>query len=145
MSPDNDLGAELLKQNGGPGGPQHGSHEAMVQQVVAQSRRRVRLWGWAAAILWAIVGVHLFVLRVATLFVAYFIVPMRLNEGRGYPNTFWLASNIAAMIWPMLLCAAALSTMKFILVSRRATLRQIQAELACISAQVKRLVESAKA
>jgi len=144
MNPGNNLGAELLKQDGGPGGPSPGDAEAVVQQAIAQARRRVRAWGWAAVILWIFVGVHFFVLRAAIIFVRYFNYPTRLQEGRGYPDTFWVTSNIASLLWPVFLCAAALCTMQFIFVSRQATLRQIQAELADISAEIKRLAETRK-
>jgi hypothetical protein len=55
---------------------------------------------------------------------------------------FALLANLvrAALGWPVLLFAAAASTTAFTLTSRRATLRQIQASLAEIGAEMRRLV-----
>jgi hypothetical protein len=144
MAADKELGSELLKQDSGAGGPQAGSHKALVEEIARHERGRVRGWGWAAVILWLIVGAGLLLVRAATLFVDYFILPLWREGGGGYPNTFFITSHIALLIWPIVLCAAALCTVKFILVSRQATLRQIQAELAGISAEVQRLVAAEK-
>jgi hypothetical protein len=116
----------------------------LVQRTIAQERRRVRGWGWAAVILWLIVGAHSILTRLATLLVMGGILPQRLHEGLGYANAFAMVSGILSLTWPMLLCAAALCTVKFILVSRQATLRQIRAELAAISEEVRRLGGNAK-
>jgi len=144
MAADKELGSELLKQDNGAGGPPTGSHQALVEEIARHERGRVRGWGWAAVILWLVAGIELIVWRAAGGFVTFFIVPQRLREGLGYPNTFAIVAYFDSLIWPIVLCAAALCTVKFILVSRQATLRQIQAELAGISAEVQRLVTAEK-
>lgn len=144
MAADKELGSELLKQDNGAGGPPTGPHQTLVAEIARHERGRVRAWGWAAVILWLIVGAGLLLVRAAALFVDYFILPLWRQGGGGYPGTFLITSHIALLIWPIILCAAALCTVKFILVSRQATLRQIQAELAGISAEVQRLVTAEK-
>jgi hypothetical protein len=142
MTRNDELGWELLKQNGAAGGGQAGAPEAMVRSIVDRERRRIRRWGWAAAILWIFIGVHMLIERVAVLFVAIYILPLRLQEGLGPPGSFCLTVSIVEILWPLLLCAAALCTMKFILVSRQATLRQIQGELAEISRQMQAMTKA---
>jgi hypothetical protein len=142
MTRNDELGRELLKQNDAAGGGQAVAPEAMVRSIVDRERRRIRRWGWAAAILWIFIGVHMLIERLAVLFVTIYIYPARLQEGRGFPNTFGLTVFIVEILWPLLLCAAALCTMKFILVSRQATLRQIQGELAEISRQMQALTKA---
>lgn len=139
MDPHNDLGEELLKQDGASGGRQPGSREAMVRQVIAQSRQQVHRWGWLTVGLWIALAAEAVFMRSVAMVYAIFIFPRRLMEGQGYSNTLFNLSHLSAVIWPVILCAAALCTVKFIVVSRQATLRQIQAELVSISEQIRTL------
>jgi signal transduction histidine kinase len=140
MPDDKKLRNELLRQNGGATLP--------VDQIVRRERRRVRLWAVATAALWIVAVVYLFGL----VWVYAVLIHPVINEffTGEYTNPDAAAAMkprmmvvakllLASLYWPALLFLAAACTLFFTLASRRATLRQIQASLAEISAQLQAL------
>jgi hypothetical protein len=83
-------------------------------------------------------GVEAFLGRGAGFIYSVFIPPNR-AQGEGVSNTLAFILQVTSVVWPVVMGAAALCTVKFILASRQATLRQIQAELAEIAEHVRAL------
>ncbi len=137
MTGDAEVGEGLLKQNG-KGVPPSGKGAPAIQAMMERERRRVRVWEWLTIGLWVALGVEAFLGRGVGFIYSVFILPHR-AQGEGVPNTLAFILQVTSVVWPVLMCAAALCTVKFILASRQATLRQIQAELAEISEYVRGL------
>lgn len=144
MTTDSKLGDELLKQNGeATASPT----SASVERVMRRERWRVRRWAIATAALWIITAAYLLgMLLVYAVFLhprvhEHFTSAPDLAE-RGEPGMMGMLVLLKASLWwPALLFAAAVCTTLFTLASRRATLRQIQASLAEISAQLHELAK----
>ncbi len=141
MTRESDVGKELLRQDA----PAPGTGKDIVDRTVRRERGRLRLWAAATVALWVAVAGYCVLSTYLFLMFFYPILADRaLSQGAHGKNRevvaaladYLLISNI---IWPTLLLAAALLTVAFILKSRRATLRQIQAELAGISDQIRTL------
>jgi hypothetical protein len=142
--PDNELGKALLNLGTQP--PTATSDpKRMSDQVIERDRGRIRLLVGAATLLWVLAAAG-----VAWLIFLYFVIVVpRLNAYAAHrvdlQNDWseWIrAFNSCAEI--LLACIAALllaaiSTVLLILASRRATLRQIKADLAVISNQLRGL------
>ncbi|MCX5672913.1 MAG: hypothetical protein NTU94_16480 [Planctomycetota bacterium] len=138
MTGDAEVGRGLLKQNG-KGVPPSGKGAPAVQAMMEQERRRVRLWEGLTIGLWVALGVEAFLGRGVGFIYSVFILPHRVAQGEGVSNTLAFILQVTSVVWPVVMCAAALCTVKFILASRQATLRQIQAELAEISEHIRAL------
>jgi hypothetical protein len=115
--------------------------------IIRRERWRVRLWATATIGLWIATAFYLFGLL---WFYAMMIHPV-INEffttdyvdpSAMKPRMAVIAKLLlAALYWPALLVLAGTCTLFFTLASRRATLRQIQAHLADISAQLRELAQ----
>ncbi len=145
MTDQKTLADELLKQNGAA---ERTFATPDVERIVRRERWRVRLWATATAALWIIAVVYLFGL----VWVYAVLIHPVINEffTGEYTNPDAAAAMkprmvvvakllLASLYWPALLFLAAACTLFFTLASRRATLRQIQASLAEISAQLRQL------
>ena len=140
MTAERNLGEELLRQNGaGVAAPPL----PPLDRIMHRERRRVRRWAIAAGTAWVIAVGYLFGL---IYFYLVFIHPV-LHEYFTSPHVDPEAMKPrmrtviyllqAVLYWPILLFVAAACTVFFTLATRRATLRQIQASLAEISAELK--------
>lgn len=143
MSEDNNLGEALLKQAAGatPAPDPRKTAEA----VSRRQGRRLRLWTGLAIFLWTLAGGYC-VLNAWVLLTFFYpkladwlMHPPEAGHGGaageflGFLAEYLLYSNI---VWPVLLVAAAWATILFVVKSRQATLRQIQATLDDISRQL---------
>jgi hypothetical protein len=119
----------------------------VAEAVMRRQRRWVWAWAIATAALWAITALYLLVLVGIYLVLVHPAVNELLTGGELGPvaqqeiNTLIVNTVKALFLWPVALTAAAICTILFTLASRRATLRQIQASLAEISAQLKQMAE----
>jgi hypothetical protein len=136
MAVDRNLGEALLRQD--RAGPQ-----PALEQILQCERRRVRRWAIATGALWVITVGYLFSLIyfyatfLHPVFNEYFTTPDA-NPEAMKPRMRVVIYLLQAMLyWPILLFLAAACTVFFTLATRRATLRQIQASLAEISAELK--------
>lgn len=146
MNGTENLRSGLLRQDGGvaaaPG----------LDRMMRRKWWEVRVWAVAADVLWLAAAAYLLVL----LFVYTMKIHPVIHEffagdymspdvaGALQPRMFVIARLLlAALYWPALLALAAVCTVLFTLASRRATLRQIQAHLADISAQLRALATPA--
>jgi hypothetical protein len=115
--------------------------------IIRRERRRVRCWAAATVGLWIATAVYLFGLL---WFYAIMIHPV-INEFFTTDNVDPSAMKprmeiiakllLAALYWPALLVLAGTCTLFFTPASRRATLRQIQAQLADISGQLREMIQ----
>jgi hypothetical protein len=139
-----DVGEELLRQAAGAKPPP--DPLATVEAVSRRQRRRLGLWAGLTVFLWILTGGYC--IAIVVMFLTYI-----------FPRILWLVENPSAatqtmsngeffcvmayyllysiILWQVLLVAAAGMTVVFILKSRQATLRQIQASLNEISRQIK--------
>jgi hypothetical protein len=114
----------------------------MVRNIVQRDRRRIRLLAGVSAVFW--IAATAGIVWLATMY--FFMVEPRLNayaEGRAQVESDWKewarAGDIAAR--SLLVCLAsmllaAISTVVLILLSRHATLRQINASLSELTERV---------
>ncbi|MCX5677424.1 MAG: hypothetical protein NTX87_20785 [Planctomycetota bacterium] len=143
MTSDRDVGEELLKQAAGAKSPS--DPLKTVEAVSRRQHRRLRLWAGLTISLWVLAGGYCVanVLLFLTFFfpkLAGFIADPS-KAGRGASDLeffhilayYLLYSNVLGQV---LLVAAAGMTVVFVLKSRQATLRQIQASLDEISRQI---------
>ena len=115
--------------------------------IIRRERRRVRCWAIATVGLWVVTALYLFGLL---WFYAMIIHPVihefftteDVDPGAMKPRMEIIAKLLLAMLyWPALLVLAGTCTLFFTLASRRATLRQIQAQLADISTQLREMAQ----
>jgi hypothetical protein len=117
----------------------------MAESIARRGRRRVRFWAAAAGGLWVVTAAYLLIL--VFLYLLFLNPPVhalltgcelgeQARENFAAAIIDWLR---ALLWWPATLVVAAAGTIWFTLASRRATLRQIQAGLADISAQLERM------
>lgn len=146
MNGTENLRSELLRQSGG------GTAAPGLDHILRRERWKVRAWAVAAAVLWIAAAAYLLVLLwVYTMMIhpvihEFFTGDYTRPDAAGalQPRMFVIARLLlAALYWPALLALAAVCTVLFTLASRRATLRQIQAHLADISAQLRALATQA--
>ena len=140
MTGHENLSGELLKQNGGAGAMPD------VDRIMRRERWRVRAWAAATVVAWLLTAFYLFglvgfyVTFIHPVMHEYFTSTQPVSPGVIEPRMRVIILLLKALLyWPLALTAAAACTTGFILASRRATLRQIQASLAEISAQVRQL------
>jgi hypothetical protein len=120
----------------------------LTQKILARDQRRVRMLAWLTTVLWVLA-----VAGICFLIWGYYmqVVP-RLNAyaaGRAHLEKDWEAWEFAFTLVAQILLAcvlvlllAGISTILLVLASRRATLRQINANLVEISEQLKQLRQS---
>ena len=134
---ESELGKALVHRDGSP------AARPLTEQVLARDRRRVRLLAGLATLFWVLTAAGVvafcpFYLRnVAPRLRAYHAGRAQLqNDWEAWATVGeWAAYLTLACVVCLLL--AAVCTVWLVLVSRRATLRQINAGLAEISAQLK--------
>jgi hypothetical protein len=138
---DERLGEQLLRQND----KVPATVPTIVDEITRRERRRVRVWAIASGALWVLAAAYLlgllwfYVCFLHPVFHEYF-TSGEINPDVIKPRMTLVITLLKALLWwPGLLFLAAASTTLFTLASRRATLRQIQASLAEISAQLKGL------
>jgi len=143
MTRDRDVGEELLKQAAGAKPPP--DPQTTVEAVSRRQRRRLGLWAGLTISLWILAGGYCVanVLVFLTFFypkLAWFIEdPSEAGRGASAREFFHILAYYllySNVLWPVLLVAAAGMTVVFVLKSRQATLRQIQATLDEISRQI---------
>jgi hypothetical protein len=117
----------------------------VAESIVRRERWRLRLWAAVTASLWVVTASYLLILVFTYML---FIHPNTNELLTGYELSDQARQDYAAAVidalwallwWPITLVVAAAGTIWFTLASRRATLRQIQASLAEISEQLKRM------
>jgi hypothetical protein len=140
MAGHEDLSGELLKQNGGTGAMPD------VDRIMRHERWRVRCWAAATIVAWLLAAFYLFgplwfyAMKIHPVMNEYFTSTQPVSPGAMEPRMRIVILLLNLLLyWPLTLTVAAACTTGFILASRRATLRQIQASLAEISAQVRQL------
>lgn len=146
MSNESELSAALLDCDG-PAGP---DRRQIVGRILERDRMRVRFLAWAAAILWSLAAGGVVV--IVWCFLRYLEPKLWLHantqetEGMKGIVGYWVmlgsatAWSIGTLAATML--AAAIATVSLVFASRRATLRQVNAQLAEISAQLQHLRQS---
>lgn len=142
MATQDEMGNELLKQNGNESAT---TASVDVERIILRERKRVRWWAIATAGLWIITAALFFAIcYVYMVFVNPLVVELLTasNENWGQLRSATFYGLSALLVWPILLFLSAACTTGFILASRRATLRQIQADLARITEQLKALAEN---
>ena len=117
--------------------------------VTQRERRRVGYWAAATGALWAVTTAYLLVL--VFLYLLFLNPPLHaLLTGSEFSEQ--ARADLAAAIidwfrallwWPVTLVVAAAGTIWFTLAARRATLRQVRAGLAEVSAQLARMTAGA--
>jgi len=143
MTSDRDVGEELLRRAAGAKPPP--DPVTTVEAVSRRQRRRVRLWAALTVALWILAAGYS---AANVLVYLIFFYPKLASliqdpsaDGRGTAAReflhiqayYLLYSNV---LWPVLLVAAAGMTVLFVLKSRQATMRQIQASLDDISRRI---------
>jgi len=139
-----ELGKDLLNLDSTSAGP---DPRLLTQKILDRDRRRVRLWACLATVFWILTTAGIvclcpfYVMIVAPRLRAY-------QAGRAHLENDWndwaLAGDWAAywiLACIITLLLAAMCTVLLILLSRRATLRQINASLVEISEQLKLLAQ----
>jgi hypothetical protein len=117
----------------------------VAEAIVRRERWRVRLWATATAGLWVVTTAYLLILVLTYLVLLHPVVNELVtgsemsDRARQEFATAIIDWVRALLWWPVTLIVAAAATTWFTLASRRATLRQIQASLAAISAQLRQL------
>ncbi len=117
----------------------------VAETIVRRERRRVCAWALATSFLWVITAAYLLILMFTYLAIVHPAVNELLTGGELSPEARQRYAAViigglkALLWWPVMLIVAAACTTWFTLASRRATLRQIQASLAQISEQLKRM------
>jgi hypothetical protein len=144
MSEDENMSDVLLQQNetaSKVSGPE------LAERIIRRQRLWVRVWAIASAGFWVVTALYLLVLVGAYLVFVHPAVQEVFTVAEEMPAShreraaeMILLALKALFIWPILLIVAAACTTGLTLVSRRATLRQIQVSLADISEQLRRLV-----
>jgi hypothetical protein len=137
-----ELGKALLNLDRPPAAP---DPRELTRRILDRDRRRIRLWAGLATLFWILTTVGMvclcpfYVMVVAPRLRAYQAGRAQLaNDWNDWALVCdWAAYWILACILSLLL--AALCTVLLILLSRRATLRQINASLLEISEQLKAL------
>jgi len=144
MTSDRDVGEELLKQAAAPPAGTPGGPKETVEKTIRRERRRVGIWAGATILLWLLTAAWCianiwFYLVFFHPRLAHLLTETAVNREASSHWMRVLADYLfyANVVWPVLLTVAAIVTVLFILRSRRATLRQIQASLAEISAQIR--------
>ncbi len=123
---------------------------AIVDQITARERRRVRRWAILTVALWLMTALYFAVLLWGYLVFVHPAIQELLAHDEPDPQRFKthmrvLITGLTALLyWPALLLLAAGCTTWFTIVSRRATLRQIQASLAQIADHLQGLREGSK-
>jgi hypothetical protein len=139
-----ELGRALLNLDVAPA-PAAADPRQLTRQILERDRRRIRLLAGLATLFWILTAAGIiclcpfYVIMIAPRLRAYQAGRAQLaNDWDAWAMVGdWAAYWILACIISLLL--AALCTVLLILLSRRATLRQINASLAEISEQLKRL------
>jgi hypothetical protein len=151
MNERKDLGAELLKQNGSPPSAGQAGAAGAAARTMRRERLRMGLWTGATLFLWGLAATACIANMMGFMVFFYPLLTQMVQESTKRPDHGRFVMGVLAdylfyanIIWPLLLTAAAACTVLFILRSRRATLRQIQASLAEISAEVRQLAETRK-
>ena len=117
----------------------------VAEAIVRRERWRVRLWATATAGLWVVTAAYLLILVFTYLMLLHpavneFVTGGEMNDRARQDFAAAIVDWVWALLWwPVTLIVAAACTTWFTLATRRATLRQIQASLAEISEQLKRL------
>lgn len=116
-----------------------------IGRIQRAQRRRVLIWGVLTAVLWVLAAAFLVAWLYSYLVYLHPIFNELLTGGPVPPEGVrltapWLIVWLKVLLWwPVLLLAAGGSTVGLLLYSRRVTLRQIQQNLAQISAALERL------
>jgi hypothetical protein len=143
MTSDRDVGEELLKQAAGAKPPP--DPQTTVEAVSRRQRRRLGLWAGLTVSLWILTGGYCIAMVVLFLTYIYPRILLLVENPSAATRTisngeffcvmaYYLLYSI--IFWQVLLVAAAGMTVVFVLKSRQATLRQIQASLDEFSRQI---------
>ncbi len=132
------------------GGAANLTAPTIVDLITARERKRVRRWAILTVALWLITALYFAVLLWGYLVFVHPAIQELLAHDEPDPQRFKTQMRVliggltALLYWPALLLLAAGCTTWFTIVSRRATLRQIQASLAQIADHLQGLRESSK-
>src|SRR5262245_2598058 len=150
--PNNELGDALLKLDLTPPAL---PDALQVKQIIEADRRRIKWLTRLTVALWVLAAAGAFLIAVGGGFVFPMIAKALKEAGDGSmeePNTpFLMLAKLTAMCIVFgslsfcVLVAAGLATVLLVFRSRRATLRQINANLLQISEQLKRLADASPA
>ncbi len=122
----------------------------IVDLITARERKRVQRWAILTVALWLITALYFAVLLWGYLVFVHPAIQELLAHDEPDPQRFKthmrvLITGLTALLyWPALLLLAAGCTTWFTIVSRRATLRQIQASLAQIADHLQGLREGSR-
>ncbi len=147
MAAEGNLKDALLGQDGDAANL---TSSSIVDQVTACERKRVQRWAILTVALWLITALYFAVLLWAYLVFVHPAIHEVLAHDEPAPQRFKTQMRIlitgltALLYWPALLLLAAGSTTWFTIISRRATLRQLQASLAQIADHLQSLRGSSK-
>jgi hypothetical protein len=147
MATGGNLKDALLGQDGGAANL---TSSSIVDQISARERKRVRRWAILTVALWLITAMYFAVLLWGYLVFVHPAIQELLARDEYDPERFkthmrvLIAGLTALLYWPASLLLAAGCTTWFTIISRRATLRQIQASLAQIGEHLRSLSESSK-
>jgi hypothetical protein len=147
MAAEGDLKDALLGQDHVPAGS---TALTIVDLITTRERKRVRRWALLTIAFWLIAASYFAVLLWAYLVFVHPAMQELLTHSEPDPLRFKthmrvLISGLTALLyWPASLLLAAGCTTWFTIVSRRATLRQIQASLAQIADHLQSMREGSK-
>ncbi len=130
--------------------PADSTAPTIVDLITTREKKRVRRWAILTVALWLITALYFAVLLWAYLVFVHPAIHELLSHDEPDPQRFKthmrvLITGLTALLyWPALLLLAAGCTTWFTIVSRKATLRQIQASLAQIADHLTGLREGGK-
>jgi hypothetical protein len=144
MTTENNIAKGLLHQDAGISDAPHAPD---IRRIVRSEKRRMRLWTATTAGLWIITTAYFIGLWLCYMVFVHPALHELLSQEEVDAallvnvKAVLLIGLKALVVWPLLLLVSAACTTWLVLTSRRSTLRQMHANLAQISEQLRVLVE----